>query len=165
MYTLLARETVGMCSRKNFSFFFLFLFFQRVSLYDFGALSRLGSSAYLGPRVRTVIDEDQGGGDVDDESEHGDEVGSEPEGHLADQPVPPGLQEAVQEALARTTVLVLAQPFQLAGRQQFLLVKLHIYGRCTEHRFNTARKKYAGSSILRRNATIYVITESHKQLR
>lgn len=70
---------------------------------------------HLGPRVRTVIDEDQSGDNVDDEAEHGDKIGREPERHFADQPFPPGLQETVQDALARTTVRVLAQPFQLAG--------------------------------------------------
>lgn len=72
---------------------------------------------YLGPRVRAVVDKDQGSDDVDDQAEDGDEIGREPERHLADQPVPPWLQEAVEEALARAAVLVLAEPLQLAGRQ------------------------------------------------
>lgn len=89
------------------------------------ALSRLGYFVYLDSRVWAVIDENQGGDNVDNEPEHGDKIRREPERHLADQPIPPGLQETVQKAVARAAVLVLAQPFQLAGRQQFLLVELH----------------------------------------
>lgn len=81
--------------------------------------------AYLDPRVRAVVDEDQGGGDVDNQAEHSDEIGREPEWHFADQPVPPWLQEAVEEAVARTAVLVFAEPLELAGRQQSVLVELH----------------------------------------
>lgn len=87
--------------------------------------AKIQTKTYLGPRVRAVVDEDQGGGNVDDQAEDGDEVGREPERHLADQPVPPWLQEAVEEAVARAAVLVLAEPLQLAGRQQPLLVELH----------------------------------------
>lgn len=80
------------------------------------ALNRLSCLDYLDSRVWAVVDENQGGDDVDNEPEHGDEIRREPEWHLADQPVPPGLQKPVQKTTARAAVLVLAKPFQLTGR-------------------------------------------------
>lgn len=102
---------------------------------------------YLGPRVRAVVDEDQGGDDVDDQAEDGDEVGREPERHLADQPVPPWLQEAVEEAVAGAAVLVLAEPLQLAGRQQPVLVELHASSRIARavRRCSTPCHRIAGA--------------------
>lgn len=128
-------------------------------------LSRLDST-YLCPRVRTVVDEDQSGDDVDDEPEYGDEVGREPERHFADQPVPPGLQEAVQDALARATVLVLAQPFQLAGRQH-LFIKLHACGlrEHLQHRRNRRARRIGRWDRSCEDTRRYPITGSCTQLR
>lgn len=81
----------------------------------------VSTEEYEGPRCGTyfrlgigaVVDEDEGGDDVDDETDDGDEVRCQPNRHFAHEPFPPGLEKSVEEAGAGGTVLVLAQSLEL----------------------------------------------------
>lgn len=68
---------------------------------------------YLLSSGRTVIGEEECGGDVEGEADGGDEVGGDPQGNSLHQPAPEWLQERLQEGFTLTAVPVLLQPLQL----------------------------------------------------
>lgn len=61
---------------------------------------------YLDLGVGTVPDEYKSCYDVDYQTKYGDEVRSQPNRHLTHQPIPPGLQQTIQNTAAGTTVFV-----------------------------------------------------------
>lgn len=86
--------------------------------------------SYLDLGVGAVGDEYDRGEDVDEEPQHGYKVRRQPDRHLADEPVPPGLEHRVEQAGARTAVPVLGQPLELSRREYLVLVEeqLHLGG-------------------------------------
>ena len=73
---------------------------------------------YLLSGSGAIVDQHQGGDDVDGQADDGDEVGSDPGWHVSYQPLPEVLHERLQEGASCTAVLVLLQLLQLVNRER-----------------------------------------------